>query len=283
MFRRKAILLGIAAIVIGMLFGLRLQAQCINPDDYLYIFTSSSHTISGTVKNCELDGSCRTTRIAPVADSSTTAFYNKELATNEISLDNVYQAVYGVKVYDLSNVDNTTSTADCFGVNGHADAHIGTGSLLEGLVTWTSNDNLFTCDYFDDRGAVHCSSSQKISGLTINGVAVPVGNHRGGVSLPVSGTIKDTVCVSGTETFNGSLTLQESSIHGSGTGNLTVSLTGMHLTGQATCTTLGLVNLFTTQYDLRVSGHSDLAQMDGEEAYLKFGIHTLQFASELDQ
>ena len=283
MFRRKAVLLGITAIVIGMLFGLRLQAQCKNSDDYLYVFTSSSHTISGTIKNCDLDGFCRTTRIAPVADSSVSTFYDKDRPSNEISLDNVYQAVYGVRVYDLSNVDNSTSAFDCGGSYGHADAHIGAGNLLQGLVTWASNDNLFTCDYFDDRGVIHCSSAQKISGLTINEVAVPVGNHQGGVSFPVSGNIKDPACTSGTETFNGSLTLQDSSVHGSGTGNLTVSLTGMYLTGQATCTTLGLVNLFTTQYDLRVSGHSDWAQMDWEEAALKFKVRTLQFASELDQ
>jgi len=56
--------------------------------------------------------------------------------------------------------------------------------------------------------------------------------------------------------------LQDSSIHGSGTDNLTVLLSGMHLTGQATCTTSASVNMFTTQYDLRVGGHSDQAQLD---------------------
>jgi len=290
MFRRKAVLLGIAAIFACMVFGLRMQAQCKNSDDWLIIFSSSSNTLSGTVKNCGPDLFCRTTRITPVADSSASAFDNKDATNypNVLSLDNVYQVVYGVKVYDVSNADNSTSTRDCLFNYGNADVYTGAGNLLQGLVTWTSNDDLFSCTQYgevpdNDQGILECSSSQKIHGLTINGVTVPIGSHRGRVSFPVSGTIKDPDCASGTETFNGSLKLQDSSVHGSKTDNITVSLTGMHLTGQATCTTSDLVSLFTTQYDLRVGGHSNQAQLDRKEPGLKMKIHALQFASELEQ
>ena len=289
MFRRKAVLLGIAAIFACMIFGLRMQAQCKNSDDWLIIFSSSSNTLSGTVKNCGPDLFCRTTRITPVADSSASAFDNKDATNypNVLSLDNVYQVVYGVKVYDVSNAYNVAATRDCQGSYGNADVHTGAGNLLQGLVTWTNNDTLFSCneDGVSDRdpNIISCSSSERIHGLTINGVAVRIGSHHGGFSFPVSGTIKDPDCASGTETFNGSLKLQDSSVHGSKTDNITVSLTGMHLTGQATCTTSDLVSLFTTQYDLRVGGHSNQAQLDRKEPGLKMKIHALQFASELEQ
>jgi len=286
MFGRKAALLGIAAIFTGMLFGLRLQAQCKNSDDWYMIFSSNSYTLSGTITNCGLGLLCRTTRITPVADSNASALNTKDPNTNEISLNNVYQVVYGVKVYDLSNAHNSTRTQDCGGSYGNADAHTGTGNLLQGLVTWISNDTLFTCELGGlPLGLVSCSSSEKIHGLAINGVAVPVGNHRAAISLPVSGIIKEPGCALGTETFNGSLTLQESSVHGSTTDNITVSLTGMHLTGQATCTTSDLVSLFTTQYDLKVGGHSDEAELDDgyQQQGYKMRVSTLQFVSELDQ
>jgi len=266
-----------------------MQAQCHDSDDWSVSFNSSSNTLSGTVKNCGPDLFCRTTRITPVADSSSSAFDNKDPNyPNELSLDNVYQVIYGVKVYDVSNADNSTSTRDCLFNYGNADVHTGAGNLLQGLVTWTSNDDLFSCTQYgevpdNDQGILECSSSQKIHGLTINGVTVPIGSHRGRVSFPVSGTIKDTDCASGAETFNGSLTLQDSTVHGSKTDNITVSLTGMHLTGQATCATSDFISLFTTQYDLRVGGHYDQAQLDWKNPGEKMKIRTLQFVSELDQ
>src|SRR5882724_2496104 len=168
MFRRKAVLLGIAAIFAGMVFGLHLQAQCINSDSYYIIFSSSSHTISGTIKKCGSDLSCTTTRITPVADSSASALYTKDPASNEMSLDNVYQVINGVKVYDLSNTDNSTGTEDCGTDYGNADVHLGAGNLLQGLVTWTSNDDLFSCvpSYDSNKlGGVSCSSAEKIHGL----------------------------------------------------------------------------------------------------------------------
>jgi hypothetical protein len=51
--------------------------------------------------------------------------------------------------------------------------------------------------------------------------------------------------------------LQEFQISGVGTNNLSIKLTGLHLVGDATCTSLSLVTLFTTHYDLAIAGPDD--------------------------
>jgi len=101
MFRRKAVLLGITAIVIGMLFGLRLQAQCKNADDYLYIFTVARMRYPAQLRTADQMVFCRTTRIAPVADSSVSTFYDKDRPSNEISLAQRLPGRLWVRVYDL--------------------------------------------------------------------------------------------------------------------------------------------------------------------------------------
>jgi len=274
----------IAAMVACALMCPCMQAQgvCRYPDGQFMTFASNTYAISGTIKNCELNFPCTTTRIPPVAD--TASIIPPIYSTN--TLNSAYQVVYGVTVYDFSGTNNNSSSTDCFDNKGFAEATTGTGSLLQGLVTWTSNDVPFGCTptSVDINGNVDCNSAEVTRGLVINGVTVPIGSYPAGTAFPVSGTIKDPGCALGTETFNGSVTLQETSVQGVGTDTLTVATTGMHLTGQATCATLGQINVFTTQYDLRVGGDTHKATLDFPyPSIYKMGVGTLQFTAQLAQ
>jgi len=278
MFNPKAALLWIATIFACTLFGIHLQAQSCNPDNSYIDFYSEANTISGTIKHCGLNLTCITTRTPPVADSTAPFSFAK----HRKSLDNVYQVVHGVTAYNISNADNSTFSVDCDNSYGNADASTGAGSLLQGLVTWTSNDAPFNCVPNGDEAAVNCESPQIINGLTINGVAVPSGNYPAGAAFPVSGSIKDSDCAFGTETFEGSLVLQEAALQGNPTDNPRLAHTGMHLTGQATCTALGSVKLFTTQYDLKIGGSSDKGRLFwSPQTYISVG--TLQLTSQIVQ
>jgi len=287
MFSPKAILSGIAVIVACALIDPYLQAQggCRDPDSQFMTFISTSYAVSGTVKHCELNLPCTTMRIIPVGDSASIF----PPFSRGIILNSAYQTVYDVKVYDFSNVQDGTYISDCSvdtGDEGDASAATGTGSLLQGLITWTSNNAPFNCvptSAFEG-GNVDCNSAEVTQGLVINGVVVPIGNYPAGTSFPISGKVKDPGCALGVETFNGSLILQDSSVQGSGTDNITLSTTGMHVTGQATCTMLGQVNVFTTQYDLRVGGSTHKAKLDnGYSNSFKMGTGNLQLTAQLVQ
>jgi len=158
------------------------------------------------------------------------------------------QNILGVEVYNFSNIwDITNDTA--------ADATTGDGSLLGGLVTWTSINNPMGCvPDGENASQIDCSSTEGFHALTINGVAVLTGTYPAGSSFPVNGTINDPQCLLGTETFSGTLTIQDSQITGQGTNTLSYNLTGLHLAGLATCRTLNLVPLYITSYDLKVAG-----------------------------
>ena len=287
MFSLKTILPGITIIASGLIVS-HMQGQCSNPDTMYMNFASNASALSGTVKHCELSLPCTITMIPPVGDSA--AFFIPTVPGN-ITLGSAYQAIHGVKVYNFSNVNNYTLSTDCpsdggdFGLsNSSTDA----GSLLQGLVTWTGHNidiNCIPAPEGDDGGKVGCVSVEMTNGLSVNGVAVPVGTYPAGTSFPVTGKIKDAGCTFGTETFTGSLTLQDSSVVGSGTDNLAIFASGMRLTGQAMCTTPGLGTIFTTQYDLKVGGSINKVKLDygTSSGSFKMSVGSLQLTAQLAQ
>jgi hypothetical protein len=227
-----------------------------SPGARAQIVTSSSESdaLQGTVIKCVLNVSpalCTTTTIAPVAQSVTST-----TGSNEDAVPSASQSINNVQVYNISNIDDTTSDSDtASNDSGTGEARTGQVSILQGLVTFTSSDTPLTCATNSSHpGEIDCNSAQTIQGAQINGVPIPLGTYPAGTSFPVSGPINDPDCLLGTETFTGNLVFQESAIQGNGTPQGMVNQTGWRLAGTATCTVAGLVRLFTTQYDLSGNG-----------------------------
>lgn len=288
MFSLKTVLPGIATIIASGLIVSHMQGQCSNPDTMYMRFASNASALSGTVKHCELNLPCTITMIPPVGDSA--AIIPLTVPGN-ITLGSAYQAIHGVTVYNFSNVNNYAISADCpsdDGDIGLGNSSTDSGSLLQGLVTWTGHSIDLKCipaPEGDDGGKVGCDSVEMTNGLAVNGIALPVGTYPAGTSFPVTGKIKDSGCTFGTETFSGSLTLQDSSVLGSGTENLTLLTSGMHLTGHATCASPGLGTIFTTQYDLKVGGNIIKSKLDygTSSGSFKMSVGSLQLTAQLAQ
>ena len=249
MISRYAILTSIAAGFCCAVVASHVRAQTAT-------FSSEADAISGTVQKCVLDELpiiCTTTTIAPVDQSNTVTS-----GSNSTTAPDAAQTVYGVELYDLSTVDDSTSDSDTSSADdGTGEASTGQASLLQGLITWTTNHDLLSCSPDPSTpGQLDCMSTETTSGLKINGVAIPAGTYSAGASFAVSGPVQDPTCLLGQETFTGSLVAQVSTTQGIGTPQALIDLIGWHLTGQAVCTTAGLVNLFNTQYDLKVAGPS---------------------------
>jgi hypothetical protein len=87
-------------------------------------------------------------------------------------------------------------------------------------------------------------------------VLMHAGKYPAGTAFPVFGPVSDSGCATGKESFSGYLILQESQITGVGTSAVTVSLTGMHLIGDAACSSALNGAPYTTHYDLAVGGPS---------------------------
>ncbi|KVT76148.1 hypothetical protein WT25_24415 [Burkholderia territorii] len=221
--------------------GVHAQAQTV-------AFSSGADAISGTVtkkvlSNCPVLTS--TTTIAPVDQSTTSTSGSDDTPEAKAS-----QTIYGVEVYNLSGVDDSTSASNTAAAEfGKAEAKTTKASLLQGLVTWTANDDPLTCAYSSQKA--NCTSTQTTSGLAINGAMVPADTYPAGTSFDVAGTINDPQCL-GKSTFKGTLAAQSSTQQTTASGG-SLEVTGLRLTGQATCIVAGLVPFSTTDYDLKVS------------------------------
>lgn len=213
-------------------------------------FTTEADTVTGTVTKTIAGELPQSTTIAPI-DPSTT----QGSGSNSQTAPNASVTIYGVEVYNFTTISNSTDAANSSGSDdGDADAQTGATSLLGGLITWYSNDDPFACVADPNiSNFVDCQSTEVTHALTINGVGLALGTYPGGAEFPVAGTINDSQCLLGTETFSGSLIAQESS-YSNDTEPSYINLTGMHLVGDATCKTLDAVTLFVTHYDLSIAG-----------------------------
>lgn len=222
-------------------------------------FSSEADSIMGTVtKTDAITGIMQTTTINPV-DQSTTSVSG----SNNQSALSAEQTINGIMVYNLTGIDNSTNDADTASTDdGNGNATLGTSNLLEGLVSLRSISTPLNCKTDSNvQGQIDCSSQQVISGLAINGIMVAPGTYPSGATFPVVGTIKDPNCLLGQETFSGMLRLQPSSIMGYGTTQGEINLTGINLSGTATCRLLGqALPEFQTSYNLNVAGPYDLIQ-----------------------
>lgn len=209
--------------------------------------SADAYIISGTVTKTVSGSTPNTFTIAPVAPSASTGS-----GSNENAVPSDSQTVFGVEIYNFSNIDvltvinNTPSTRN-------ADSKTGPGSLLGGSVAWDSLDNDLFCFVSTSTGtaSVSCTAGVNTGGLTIHNSPVEVGSFPAGWLLFVDGPLNDSLC-SGTENFSGSITLEETQTSGDGTEILSTSTIGMHLVGTATCATPESVPLFTTTYDIAV-------------------------------
>lgn len=223
-------------------------------------FSTEADAVSGTVTKSILGLIDETVTIAPVDQSSTVTS-----GDNNVHAASDSQTVLGVEVYNLGTVDDSTSASYTATLDGGlGTASTAAGSLLGGLVTWQSNIDPLNCTIDPTvAGQIDCSSIQTTYGLTINGVAVAPGTYPSGASFAVTGTLADAECGLGVETFSGSLITQEPQITGDGTDDVTLKIVGLHLLGEATCRTLGLIPLFSTSYDIALAGPSANAVNDG--------------------
>ena len=223
-------------------------------------FSTEADAVSGTVTKSILGLIDETVTIAPVDQSSTVTS-----GDNNVHAASDSQTVLGVEVYNLGTVDDSTSASYTATLDdGVGTASTAAGSLLGGLVTWQSNIEPLNCTIDTTvAGQIDCSSIQTTYGLTINGVAVAPGTYPSGASFAVTGTLADAECGLGVETFSGSLITQEPQITGDGTDDVTLKIVGLHLLGEATCRTLGLIPLFSTSYDIALAGPSANAVNDG--------------------
>lgn len=223
-------------------------------------FSIEADAVSGTVTKSILGVLNETITIAPVEQSNTVMS-----GSNVVSAGSASRTVLGVEVYDLGTVDDNTNASYTATLDGGVGtASTGVGSLLGGLVTWQSNIELLNCAIDSTvAGQIDCNSIQNMYGMAIHGVAVSPGTYPTGASFPVTGTLTDVECGLGIETFSGSVVVQESQITGLGTDDVTLKVSGLHLVGEATCRTLGLIPLFSTSYDIALAGHAANAVNNG--------------------
>ena len=216
-------------------------------------FSSVANAISGSVAKTFVGVLPSSVTIAPVDQSATVTSGSNSVPANSASKN-----VFGVEVYNLSTINDSTDDSDTAALDvGGATATTGAGSLLGGLVTWKSNSAPLACSPDTTvTGQVDCESTQITTGLTINGATISTGPYPAGSSFTVTGKLTDPQCllVAGIESFSGSLVLQETHFSGVETDNVVLSEVGIHLVGDATCKTVGLVSLFSTHYDLAVGG-----------------------------
>jgi hypothetical protein len=220
-------------------------------------FNAQAYTIYGLLTK-KLEGTPLIYRTIGAFD---TAFAGGYLSTSSREVTNTGDSatLLEVPIYNLRNIDNFAQTDYTIALDDAiAETKTGPGSFLNGLVYWQSNDNRLSCKSdVAIPNRVDCTSTEIISGLLINRVAIHAGKYPAGTSFPVSGGINDPDCtVPGVETFSGYLILQESRITGLGTGGVTAGLTGLHLVGTATCVSTVAGRSFTTQYDMSVENVS---------------------------
>ena len=235
-------------------FSRSAAAQTVNVAPPIVQFSSEADAISGSVTKTTLGLLQQpTVTIAPVDQSTTVT-----LGYNDVPANSAVQNVFGVEVYNLSTIEDITLASDTGAQDsGQATANTGPGSLLGGLISWTSNSVPLFC--FPDAhisGQVDCQDFAKTQALIINGVTITPGTFPAGVSFPVTGPINDSQCFFGAETFSGTLVAQETQFTGDGTTAPSIKLIGLHLVGDATCSTQETIalTLFRTHYDLAIGG-----------------------------
>ena len=219
-------------------------------------FHTEADAIYGTVTNTVSGMLPNTVSLYPVDQSA--LYTDVYTDSNHVSDASKSQSEFGVLVYNFRNIDNSTQLHYTGALDdGIAEAKTGEGSLLGGLIYWQSHDDRLTCNPNNSNPKrVDCAATETITGLLINRAPVHHGKYSAGTSFPVFGSVNDPNCSPGRETFSGYLFAQESQITGLGTSGVTVSLTGMHLLGDAVCSSPMQGSSFTTHYDLAVGGPS---------------------------
>jgi hypothetical protein len=220
-------------------------------------FHAEADAIYGTVTNTVSGRPPNIVTVGPVDEAAVNTDFNT--GSSNVPAASASQSIFAVPVYSVQNIDDSAQTDYTVSADdGIAEAKTGQGSLLNGLISWQSNDNRLSCQpdaTIPNR--VDCSSTETITGLVISRVAIHHGKYPAGTSFPVFGGINDPSCtVPGVETFSGYLILQESQITGLGTSGVTAGLTGMHLVGDATCISGVAGHSFITHYDLAISSPS---------------------------
>lgn len=248
-----------AALLVLLGFGLSgtAAAQTSPPAQ----FDSEADAISGSVQRQTLLGIQReliSAQLQAIADIQ---------ASQQQEIQTLVQEEFGVRAYNFDPITDSATASDTMANDsGSGSVTTNAGSLVNGLVTWTSLANTLSCQPDSTvQGQVDCASQQTIAGLKVNGVAVNLGTYPAGETIPVTGTLTDPEClldgVLGTETFQGQLQFQESETTGDGTNQASVTENGLYLTGIATCSVIGqLLPLFQTTYNLKVAGPKEIVQ-----------------------
>jgi hypothetical protein len=223
-------------------------------------FSAESDAIFGTVTTTASGGVPNPTTILPqdIAYAASQFVNSIPNPSHTTDADKALTA-FGVLVYNLLSIDDFAQTDYNLALDdGVAEAKTGAGSLLGGLIYWQSHDDRLACKPDANiMNHVDCAATEVMTGLLINRVAVHLGKYPAGTAFPVFGPVTDTNCGPKQETFSGYLITQESRITGLGTSGVAMSMTGMHLAGDATCSSaVSGRPPFTTHYDLAVGGPS---------------------------
>ncbi len=229
----------------------RVAAAAVPP---IVLFTTTDNAMWGWIVKTMADSQQQFATITPLAPTAIDSSGN-----DEANLNNATRSIFGVEVYNFANVtDVTVNIPSGVQDSGQTTTNIGNGgSLLGGLITWNQNNVTLACSVDAHIPLqINCGVTDYTEGLTINGVAVAAGSFPQGTSFPVAGPINDSQCSSGSETFKGTLTPQELKVLGDATTRPTIVLTGLHVVGDATCSSPGTGDFFSAHYDLTVGNHT---------------------------
>jgi hypothetical protein len=175
--------------------------------------------------------------------------------SNDEPASSVTESVNGVTTYQSEDDDNSTDAGAGSDDQANASSSTGSGSALGGLVSWDNLSIQETC--LPDSSVtdqIDCTTYESITNLEVNGQpAITAGSFAPGTSISVTGNIPDTNCPLGTDSFNGTLVL-DNSILNNGTKQGSDIEIGLQIIGTATCETLGLVPIYTTNYNEQVGG-----------------------------
>ncbi|WP_155630700.1 hypothetical protein [Burkholderia territorii] len=266
MLNRRVVLSFVAAGLFCAMASAHAQINALNLE-------VSADSLSGTVKKCLLNVLpilCTTTTISPVYPFKATPKSPKPpYPPRPIS---VSETIYGVEVYNLARTTNLAGMTYNYKITGVGKSKEQfNSSLLQNLVQWAGAIHEVSCEIYPNRGTV-CKPNAGAGGLTINRVAVPRGRYALGSEFPVEGTINDPQCLLGTETFKGTLKLLPNMAQ-TGSSSSSFDVPFLHLAGQASCKIAGLLNLFTTEYDLKINRvHFDINDSSIFKDPVSFGV-----------
>ncbi|HLJ88516.1 MAG TPA: hypothetical protein VKZ53_16975 [Candidatus Angelobacter sp.] len=191
-------------------------------------FTSEANAINGTV-TCA-DGSVVSILPVDATFTITTGSSNK-------SLDFASASACGMNVYLVTSMDDKTDDSDTMTEDdGDSFASTGSGSLLGGLVTWSSGQDADSCTESTPNTA-NFTASASATNMVINGQPLPPGDYPSGTQIPIvqaSITVPSSTCT-GVALFSGTLTLMPMSITGQNTNSVRLALAFLTLSGDLTC------------------------------------------------